>query len=883
MLIRYSLLVLILTSFGFVELKAQSDVERADKFFAMNDIEVALNLYQTLLDKQTAEASAVLGMARCYFRLNKYERALHYFKRYASLQPTDSAYLMEYGLTLMGLSLYQEAIEVFERVEGRLAPMALQMKASCQFALDPSPQEMHYKVSLMPLSGIDFDFYPTPIEGQLLFLTVREDKDLSRGPFVDYSKPRIFKAEVGEKVYFSKAFSSNISGEYGPFAFSPSDRRVALTKNNFHTQQRIMEDNLLNMSLHLGKWDDRAGAFVDLYSFPYNEPGVSNGLASFSEDGKSLYFSSNRPGGYGGFDLYKTVFINGRWSTPVNLGPDVNTPGDEISPILRNQKLYFASDYHLGFGGFDVFEASLRGGEWTEVQNLGMPINSSYDEYSYWFDAEGNYGYLTSMRKGGKGGADIYHVKKTTKKVHIHVKDENNNEPIAGVLVDFSSCGEPTFASDKKGNCSFTAFEGFDCHLVVSKVGYTKSSIHVDFNKISGIETQYNVYLKRISQFSSGKIKSDKTNEPLGEAYIEIIDKNSQETQSIYSSWDGSFDVYLEPFSHYSLSIEKEGFQKLTQDFSTAGNIPSSSFQVYYLLEEGEVGNYASGGRGMVSQARGALLASADTLVPQAKSSLDSDRLPLLISKGYAVQLASVATDFINFSYFKPLQDLGRVFVIQEKGISKVRLGVFLTQEEASRVAQRVKSFNDFQDAFVVYQSDDVMGYIESVKAAPSKSSEISKADNTAIPKRPEVKEEVKIKAAQEEVKTKAVQEEAVRSTAKNTKEIPLEPSSTPSEDRLVPEGKIQEPTLESSSDSKEDKLYYIRLAAYLDARYFNPAPIQDMGEIRTFQSGEYTVMLIKGYESLPEARQARFRAVDAGFSNAQIVLYQDNRLIRVE
>jgi len=900
MLIRYTLLILVLTGFTFLELKSQNDLERADKFFAMNDMEVALNLYQGLLDKQTEESNALSGMARCYLRLNKYERALHYFKRYYAMVPNDQELLIEYGLVLMGLSLYQEAIEVFNRIENKHYEKARQMLASCQFALEHSAEEMQYRVSLLPLSGSDFDFYALPVEGHLLFLTVREDREISRGPFVDYSKPRIFKAEIGEKVYFSKALNSNISGDFGPFAFSPSDRRVALTKNNFQTQQRLMGDNLLNMSLHLGRWDEKGGGFVDLYGFPYNEPGVSNGLACFSEDGKTLYFTSNRPGGYGGFDLYKTVFINGRWSTPVNLGPDVNTPGDEISPIVRNQKLYFASDYHKGFGGFDIFESILKGGEWTEVLNLGLPINSAYDEYSYWFDAENNFGYLTSNRKGGKGGSDIYHVNKMTKKVNIHVKDENNDEPIAGVLVDFSSCGEPTFASDRKGNCSFTAFEGFDCHLVVTKVGYTKSSIHVDFNKITGIETQYNVYLKRISQFSSGKIKSEKTNQPLGEAFIEVINKNTQEGQSVYSSIDGSFEVFLEPYTPYTLTVEKEGHEKLTQDFTTAGNIPSMSFDVYYLYTQGERSEYMTSGKGILVAHKGDLTVSKDTLAPNRNASHQSNRLPLLVSKGYAVQLASVATDHINFSYFKPLQELGRVYVIQDKGLSKVRLGVYLTQEEASRVVQRVKSFNDFQDAFVIHQTEDLMGYIEVVSSESNRglSANRGEGDGTitqgSFNNEPSAakKEPVGLSKEVEKQKVSATVSAVTKEPVGLSKEVEKQKvSATVSAVTKEPEGlSIDEKNMKSEQgdtlieqNPSEESLYYIRLAAYLDPRYFNPSSIQDIGEIRTFQSGDYTVMLIKGFQSLNSARQAKYRAVDAGFSNAQIVLYKENRLVRVE
>lgn len=138
------------------------------------------------------------------------------------------------------------------------------------------------------------------------------------------------------------------------------------------------------------------------------EPG-----GSLSNDGNVLYFSSDRPGGLGGFDLYMVKRLpNGIWAEPVNLGEPINTPGDENYPFLRGDgnELYFSSTGHPGMGKLDLFKSILNDGKWSKPVNLGFPINSPYDDYSICFTNNPRYAYVSSLQPGGEGDLDIYRL-----------------------------------------------------------------------------------------------------------------------------------------------------------------------------------------------------------------------------------------------------------------------------------------------------------------------------------------------------------------------------------------------------------------------------------------------------------------------------------------
>jgi len=217
------------------------------------------------------------------------------------------------------------------------------------------------------------------------------------------------------------------NGEFMPYPFNQQNNEggATLTVDNselFYTVCK-MEKNYLNCDIYTsklegGQWSDisNLGPNVNMSDTWETQPTVSS-------DGKTLYFVSDRKGGYGGYDLYKTVRdANGVWGKAVNLGNVINTPGNERSPFIHtdSQTLYFASgdrqgdddQYykgHLGFGGYDIFYAKMNDkGVWEKPKNIGYPINTESDEASFFVSTDGKTAYVASNKYNGVGGWDLY-------------------------------------------------------------------------------------------------------------------------------------------------------------------------------------------------------------------------------------------------------------------------------------------------------------------------------------------------------------------------------------------------------------------------------------------------------------------------------------------
>ncbi len=215
---------------------------------------------------------------------------------------------------------------------------------------------------------------------------------------------------------------------------------------------------------------------------------------NMSSDGRTLYFASNRPGGFGGSDIWKSVLqSNGRWGQPENLGPAINSTDDEMSPFLHydGQTLYFSSKGHFGLGGSDLFFSRLQdNGQWSEPQNLGYPINTHADEISLVINAEGDVAYISADSPLGKGGYDIYsfNLYKEVRPVAVTylngvVKDAVTLKPLQAnfELIDLSSSMTvvQSFSDPDNGEFIVVLPSGKDYALHVNKIGYLFYSEHL--------------------------------------------------------------------------------------------------------------------------------------------------------------------------------------------------------------------------------------------------------------------------------------------------------------------------------------------------------------------------------------------------------------------
>jgi hypothetical protein len=247
----------------------------------------------------------------------------------------------------------------------------------------------------------------TGFDGRRLYnIYLAEKKDTS-----EYRRPIALKTDRTNKF------------NNGPLCFAPDGKTVYFT-SEVETGKIAENKNFKN---HSGIFiaDFSGTDLVSLRPFKYNDPKFDFGQPSISKDGKYLFFASDMPGGQGGSDLYYCEFINGDWSSPVNLGPKVNTPVSENYPYAHpSGRLYFTSNRTGGLGNLDVYYTYLSGGSWEEPALLPEPINSKYDDFAFVAEDDLQKGYFTSNR--GRED-DIYgFVSNIIRKVTCDTLQENN-------------------------------------------------------------------------------------------------------------------------------------------------------------------------------------------------------------------------------------------------------------------------------------------------------------------------------------------------------------------------------------------------------------------------------------------------------------------------
>jgi len=249
---------------------------------------------------------------------------------------------------------------------------------------------------------------------------------------------------VERPVTGSQAFSSTLNTKYheGPVAFTKEGTRAYFTRNNYNRgRYRESADGINKLKLYAA--DFKNGNWGNVQELPFNGDDYSTGHPALNSTDKLLYFASDRPGGFGGTDLYVSRFRDGKWSQPINLGKEINTKGNELFPFVDDRgNLYFSSDGHPGLGDLDIFYAPLIDGTTAKfVQNLGEPINSSRDDFGLITDGERLAGYFSSNRRRGGSDDDIYRFRRegtlyACRELTIHVFDAQSKQPLGNARVE---------------------------------------------------------------------------------------------------------------------------------------------------------------------------------------------------------------------------------------------------------------------------------------------------------------------------------------------------------------------------------------------------------------------------------------------------------------
>lgn len=393
-----------------------AQVKKGDRLFNRWAYYDAARCYKKKADKEsTPELNYKLG--QCYQKMLQYNEAkLYYDKVNASGRYPDPMFYYHYGQVLKNTGNYEQALQAFTTYE-EMNPGDARgnfYKTSCQVILDEAGTDLPVTVkNANGVNGEHASFSPVRYKEGILFTSSEKNGkskryDWNNQPYYDlYYAPNANDLSTFQE---EKGFDNLINTKYsdGPASFSKNYDTIYF--NRIGKELRGQEKKTINVetnqifyaSLQDGDWKD-------VTPFPYNSKEYSVASPFITPDGSRIYFSSDMPGGYGNADIYYCDKTGNTWSAPVNMGPAINTFGDEKFPSLDSAgNFYFASDGYQGYGSLDVIVARNNNGTFENGRVLKAPLNSPGDDYGITF-IDGKSGYISSVRKESNGDADIFY------------------------------------------------------------------------------------------------------------------------------------------------------------------------------------------------------------------------------------------------------------------------------------------------------------------------------------------------------------------------------------------------------------------------------------------------------------------------------------------
>lgn len=379
-------------------------LQQANALYDALDYESAIPLYRDVLLEDNSQ-EAKIKLAECYRLTGNCSQAAYWYNLLIN-SLLDPVYQLNYGRVLQCLGKYELAKKHFLNY-AQYDELGKTLAEGCsrvdEFTLKSDP----YYIYLPPFNTVGVDISPV-LFGKGLLYTSDQSTGNSRA-FTDiyYTEP-----QPGNAYTPPKKVKGDINSLYndGPASITANGQNLFFTRNAPQKSKNIegIGKNTTVLAIYETTLNDK-GDWTTPIPFQYNSNEYSITHPAISPDGKTLYFVSDMPGGYGGTDIYMSTRVDSLWSEPLNLGAIVNTSANERFPYMHNDgTLYFSSNGLPGLGGLDIYATRRLGGVWENPRNMATPINSSYDDFGLAMTPDKRQGYFTSNREGGMGKDDIY-------------------------------------------------------------------------------------------------------------------------------------------------------------------------------------------------------------------------------------------------------------------------------------------------------------------------------------------------------------------------------------------------------------------------------------------------------------------------------------------
>ncbi len=509
----------------------------ADKSFDEFAYVDAIGLYEYAYSKDTTDNYVVKRLADSNRNIGNTEEVEKWLKKLIDRHVEEPEDIFNYSQALKSNGKYLLAEQWLKeysdlRPEDGRVNIQVSLLEYIQFLMKDSA---NYEISNVSVNTAGSDMGPAIYNDNLIFSSTsigakpKATYKWNELPFLN-----LYSAKINSNGDLSspQPFAPKLKTAYhdGPVSFDTKNNIIYFTRNNFvKGKTSTSKEGVVNLKIFEGKFTD--GDWRLTGEFKYNSDEYSVGHPSVTSDGKVLYFASDMPGGYGKSDIYFCVFSNGQWSKPFNLGPKINTEGNEFFPFISSDGvLYFASDGHGGLGGLDIYLSVPDHGIFNSIENMGYAVNSSRDDFLMVLDSTGMKGYFSSNRPGGKGNDDIYFLKIKRIPVIIRgvIKDRDTKDILSDATVSVIDENGTTISKSvtrTDGQFEFEVNKGQQYILNVTKEFYFENEKTIATNALRPNDEVYSeIFLEQKVDEAADNYPAPKSMEEEDGEALQIID-----------------------------------------------------------------------------------------------------------------------------------------------------------------------------------------------------------------------------------------------------------------------------------------------------------------------------------------------------------------------
>lgn len=399
--------------------------EADEKFKAFAYID-ARAIYLDVAERGYSSPDLYQKLADSYYLTGELEASKEWYERFVEDYPQNITpeYLFKYAQSLKSVERYQDADEIMDQFYAITGTdkRAKSFNNKRDYLSFIELQSGRYELFKLNINSKNSEYAPSfNDQNQIVFASSRGKKakkskvhGWNKMPFLDLYASNIKEDGINLEEPVKLKGKINSKFHESSTSFSPDGKTVYFSRNNY-INNKLGTSKKGVVLLKLYKATLKEDEWADIEELPFSGDNYSVSHPSVSLDGKKLYFASDMPGTLGKSDLFVVdILPNGEFSSPKNLGENINTEGRETFPYISNNgELYFSSDGHVGLGGLDIFVSIPSDSGFSIAFNVGKPINSPKDDFTFVINEDTKIGYFASNRKGGQGNDDIYAIKQT--------------------------------------------------------------------------------------------------------------------------------------------------------------------------------------------------------------------------------------------------------------------------------------------------------------------------------------------------------------------------------------------------------------------------------------------------------------------------------------